>query len=201
METLDYRGLTCPEPVIRTKRALEQSPDGISVLLDDGTPRENVRRFARSRNYNITETAAGDHFILQIYAANGQKQATPQPAKQITATQTTGSGKVLLVTSNQLGNGAEELGCLLMNNFIHTLLETGSRPDKIVFLNSGVLLAVQGAETVEALEQLVNMGVEILSCGLCLDFYHKKEQLAVGMATNMFATAELLLDAASVIRI
>lgn len=195
MKTIDCRGLVCPEPVIRTKKALEQHPEGVSVLLDDGAPRENVSRFAGSRNYTITETNAGDHFILQI------SSGTDKPAARAAHQPATYGVRVLLVTSNQLGSGSEELGCLLMRNFIHTLLETGTRPDKIVFLNAGVLLAVEGAETVEALQKLVNLGIEVMSCGLCLDFYNKKEQLAVGVVTNMYTTAELLLDADSVIKI
>ena len=45
------------------------------------------------------------------------------------------------------------------------------------------------------------MGVEIFSCGLCLDFFKLKEKLRVGATTNMLAIAEYLLSADSVIRL
>ena len=194
MKTIDCRGLSCPEPVIRTKRELEGSSEGVCVLLDDGPPRENVSRFARNRGYRVVETANGSGWSLELTSGT----AAASPADDVSCR--TGE-RVLLITSDQLGSGPEALGHLLMKNFIHTLLETASQPDRILFLNSGVLLAVDGAETVEALHKLEERGVELFVCGLCLDYFHKKEQLAAGAVTNMFSTAEALFAAASVIRL
>lgn len=195
MITIDCRGQACPTPVIATKRALEASPAGVCVLLDDGAPRENVTRFAQTRGLQVSETADGSGWALTIRGSS--KQALPTAACSV---QSNGE-RILLITSDRLGDGADELGHLLMRNFIHTLLETAERPDRILFLNSGVLLTVQGAETIEALSALADLGVDLASCGVCLDFYKKKEQLAVGMVTNMFSIAEQLLGAASVIRL
>lgn len=194
MKTIDCRGFACPEPVIRTKRELENAPEGIIVLLDDGAPRENVSRFAGNRGYLVTEAMEGNGWRLRI-TLNQQ-----QPEPQLTTAIRPGE-RVLLITSDQLGNGPEELGRLLMKNFIHTLLETNLQPDRILFLNSGVLLTVEGAETIEALKKLENLGVEIFSCGLCLDYFNMKDSLATGSVTNMFSTAENLLAAGSVIRL
>ncbi len=194
MKTIDCRGLSCPEPVIRTKRELESSPEGVCVLLDDGPPRENVSRFARNRGYQVVETADASGWSLLLTSGT----AAAPPADGVSYIR---GERVLLITSDQLGSGPEELGRLLMKNFIHTLLETVPQPDRILLLNSGVLLAVCGAETVEALRKLEERGVELFACGLCLDYFHKKEQLAAGAVTNMFSTAEALLYAASVIRL
>ncbi len=196
MLTIDCRGQACPAPVIATKRALETSPSGVCVLLDDGAPRENVTRFAQTRGLTVTETTDGQGWTLQISGAN--KAAVQKPASDNAAVP---GERILLVTSDRLGDGDNELGRLLMRNFLHTLLETAQRPDRILFLNSGVLLTVQGADTVEALTALAAQGVDLASCGVCLDFYQKKDQLAVGRVTNMFSTAEQLLDAGSVIRL
>jgi selenium metabolism protein YedF len=195
MITIDCRGQACPAPVIATKRALEASPSGICVLLDDGAPRENVTRFAQTRGLTVTETPNGTGWSLQVTGKAGLAVAP-----QLTPVQASGE-RVLLITSDRMGEGADELGRLLMRNFLHTLLETAERPDRILFLNSGVLLTVQGAETIEALSALEALGVELFSCGVCLDFFKKKDQLAVGKVTNMFSTAEQLLAAASVIRL
>ena len=194
MKTIDCRGLSCPEPVIRTKRELGSSPEGVCVLLDDGPPRENVSRFARNRGYQVVETADASGWSLLLTSGT----AAAPPADGVSYIR---GERVLLITSDQLGSGPEELGRLLMKNFIHTLLETVPQPDRILLLNSGVLLAVCGAETVEALRKLEERGVELFACGLCLDYFHKKEQLAAGAVTNMFSTAEALLYAASVIRL
>ncbi|MFA6822228.1 MAG: sulfurtransferase-like selenium metabolism protein YedF [Geobacter sp.] len=195
MITIDCRGQACPAPVIATKRALEASPSGVRVLLDDGAPRENVTRFAQTRGLTVAETPDGTGWSLQITGKTGLTAAPP------TTHAPTNGERVLLITSDRLGEGADELGRLLMRNFLHTLLETAERPDRILFLNSGVLLTVQGAETIEALSALEGLGVELFSCGVCLDFFKKKDQLAVGKTTNMFSTAEQLLAAASVIRL
>ncbi len=196
MKTIDCRGKSCPAPVIATKKALEENPDSLCVLLDDGAPRENVTRFVKTRGFSVTETPDSGGWSLII--SGSPEMAIPE--KRIA--DISGNRKtVLLITSEKLGDGSEELGKLLMRNFIFTLLETSERPDKILFLNSGVLLAVKGAETLEALDRLSESGVEIFSCGICLDFYGKKDELASGVVTNMFSTAEELLTATSVIRL
>lgn len=197
MKTIDCRGQACPAPVIATKKALEASPEGICVLLDDGAPRENVTRFARNRGYQVAEAVDGDGWSLLLTG-----DATLAPAVTPPATAALANGdRVLLITSDRLGDGPEELGRLLMKNFLATLLETERQPDQILFLNTGVLLAVLGAETLEALQRLEERGTELFSCGVCLDFFQQKDRLAVGKVTNMFSTAEHLLNAASVIKL
>ena len=82
-----------------------------------------------------------------------------------------------------------------MRNFLTTLLEMDPLPDIILFVNSGINLTTAGSDVLEALETLDSHGVDIASCGLCLDFYQKKEQLKVGRTTNMFEMAEVQCQA------
>lgn len=196
MKTIDCRGQACPAPVIATKKALEESKSGVCVLVDDGTPRENVSRFAKNRGYQVTETAQNNGWSLMLSSTTATETAV-LPAM----TEKTAGERVLLITSDRLGEGAEELGKLLIKNFLFTLLETWQQPDRVLLLNSGVLLATAGAETVEALKRLEENGTEIFACGICLDYFNKKDQLAVGQTTNMFSTAESLLSAALVIKL
>lgn len=107
----------------------------------------------------------------------------------------------MLITSDRLGNGADELGRLLMKNFIITLLDLERLPDRMLFVNSGALLTTEGSEVLEALDALGNKGVEILTCGVCLDFYHRKDKLMAGSVTNMLTIAESLMEAGTVIRL
>lgn len=195
MKIIDCRNMACPVPVITTKRALEEaSGETIRVIVDDGAPRENVTRFAAGRGYSVQEAPFENGYALTI----GDGEAVPVERAAETAPI---KKTVILVTSDRLGDGGEELGRLLMKNFIITLLDLERLPDRMLFLNSGVLLTSEGSEVLEALETLGNRGVEILSCGICLDFYHKKESLRAGAATNMFTTAESLMQAGSVIRL
>jgi selenium metabolism protein YedF len=192
METIDCRNLPCPAPVIAVKKALQGHRE-IQVLLDDGAPRENVARFSRNRGCQVTEEQDGNGWILTISGNPGAMQSASPPGQQ--------GERVLLVTSDRLGDGPEELGRLLMKNFIHTLLETEELPSRMLFMNRGVLLTCEGSETLEALEKLRGMGVGILSCGLCLDFFNVKDKLRTGAITNMLATAEYLLSAGLVIKL
>jgi selenium metabolism protein YedF len=107
----------------------------------------------------------------------------------------------MLIASDRLGDGPEDLGRLLMKNFINTLTEVSETPDLILFVNTGVLLTTEGSDVLEALEKLGNKGVEIASCGVCLDFFHRREMLRAGSITNMFTIVESLLKAGSVIRL
>jgi len=191
MITINCRNLACPAPVITVKKALEEQTD-LRVLLDDGAPRENVSRFARNRGCQVCEEQDGDGWALTI--TKGEQ--TPKPA----AGGTSGE-RVVLITSDRLGDGPEELGRLLMRNFIHTLLETSDLPARMLFLNTGVFLTTEGSEVLEALEKLAGMGVEILSCGLCLDFFKLKDKLKAGATTNMLMIAESLLSAGQTIRL
>jgi len=192
MTTIDCRNLACPAPVITVKKALEEQT-GLRVLLDDGAPRENVTRFARNRGCQVGEERDGSGWALTITSGG-------KPAEKPATTAVSGE-KVLLVTSDRLGDGPEELGRLLMKNFIHTLLETSDLPARMLFLNSGVFLTAEGSDVLEALEKLGGMGVEIFSCGLCLDFFKLKDKLKAGGTTNMLMIAESLLAAGQTIRL
>lgn len=193
MKTIDCRTMACPAPVITVKKALEEQGE-LQVLLDDGAPRENVARFARNRGYMVNEQQEpGGGWLLAISADDGAVAARVTGAAN--------GETVLLIASNRMGDGPEELGMLLMKNFLHTLLETADLPSRIFFVNTGVLLTTDGSDVLEALDKLAGMGVEVFSCGLCLDFFARKDKLRVGGTTNMLTIAEGLLGAAKVIRL
>jgi hypothetical protein len=72
-------------------------------------------------------------------------------------------------------------------------------PDIILFVNSGINLTTEGSDVLEALRKLDAQGVDLATCGLCLDFYEKKEKLKVGRVTNMYEMVEVQCQAARVI--
>jgi selenium metabolism protein YedF len=108
---------------------------------------------------------------------------------------------VIFITSNRLGTGDEKLGEMLMGGFLNTLCGARYRPAKIILINDGVRLAVEGSEVLDILELLAEKGVEILSCGTCLEYYKLKDKLKVGKVTNMYDTVNSLLSAGKVIKI
>jgi selenium metabolism protein YedF len=196
METHDLRGMNCPAPVLATKRALEASTNKhIEIIVDDGAARENVSRFLLNRGYAFVERSLQNRFVITVLEGEAESIGTTQKTPA-------GAGRsIVMITSDSLGDGSEELGRLLMKNFIMTLLEISDPPDSLLFLNAGVHLTTKGSEVAEVLHELGNRGVEISSCGLCLDYYNKKDVLVVGTVTNMYATVESLLKSPSVIRL
>jgi selenium metabolism protein YedF len=192
MKTLDCRAHRCPHPVVETRRLLLSEPGlPVTVLVGDETARENVCRLARSEGYEIRVSETEGGFALALTPGEKPPGAVAPAVRGKT---------VAFVTSDGMGSGSEELGRLLLKNFLFTLTELERVPDVILFVNAGVKLACRGSETLDALEKLACLGTDIAACGLCLDFFHLKAELAVGRATNMLDIAETLLKAGRVIR-
>ncbi|MDW7644252.1 MAG: sulfurtransferase-like selenium metabolism protein YedF [Desulfuromonadales bacterium] len=193
MDTLDCRGKKCPQPVIETRKVLLTNPAASQrVLVSDETARQNVSRLAESLGRSVIATATEGGFALEISAGATQEAAAAEPAVH---------GKtVVFVSSDKMGSGDDELGHILMKNFIFTLLEINPVPDALYFVNAGVKLTTKGSDVLEALARLADQGADIASCGLCLEFFDLKESLAVGRATNMLDTVETLSKAGRIIR-
>ena len=204
-KVIDNRGLSCPQPVINTKKALEELLQGgqknfiLTVIVDNEAAQENVTRLARTLGYGVAveEREDGTHLFIQ---APTEKKDCPKGSKPEVKESCFCAGKpterpVLLITAATLGQGSEELGKILMRSFIYSLQETYCSPAKMYFLNSGVFLTTEGSPVLEELYQLVEMGVEVFSCGTCLDYYQLKNKLAVGKITNMYDTVEMICSA------
>ncbi len=190
MNTVDARDLACPEPVIRTRKALEGMKEGhLSVILNSAASCENVQRFVRAQGCEVSVAVEDGVYTLDI---NKTGDARENPAVRQT---------VMLIGSDQMGSGDESIGQLLIAAFINTLPETKKRPSKMLFINRAVFLTTQGSRVLDTLQQLENEGVEIFSCGTCLNHYQIKDHLKVGKVTNMYDTVEALLAADKVIRI
>ena len=191
MSEIDVRGLPCPQPVIRAKKALEEIASGqVTVLVDSPESCENVRRFAQSQGFKVVVREESGVFYLEI--TKGVSCRT-EPE--------TGGGEVVLITSDQLGVGDERLGEILMKAFLNTLWDYEPKPAKLLFINNGVRLTTEGSEVLETLALLEKKGVQVFSCGTCLEYYNLREKLRVGLVSNMYATVDALLQATKVIKV
>ena len=124
------------------------------------------------------------------------KEAEPLPEKPGDAG--SAAGATVLVASDRLGRGADELGALLIKGFIYALAEADVPPRRIIFMNAGVRLSTEGSPSLPDLVRLSGRGVEILSCGTCLDYYGVKEKLSVGRISNMYEISAFLLEGRTV---
>ena len=187
---VDARGLACPQPVIMTRNALRES-DTVTTIVDNPTSRHNVTRMAEKAGCTVMAEARGDGIYLEIRKQN----APTQPAVPGMGAAPVGGPLVLVVPSEFMGRGDEELGRILVRSFFHTLREVRPLPDSVIFLNSGVKLAVAGSPVLDDLRELCAQGVAILACGTCLGHYELKDQLKVGEVSNMYDIADALLTA------
>lgn len=103
--------------------------------------------------------------------------------------------KVVFVNSDRIGTGDDDLGAKLMGSFLYSLARTATKPDAMVFMNGGVRLTCEGSTVLSDIHMLAADGVEVYSCGTCLDWLGLKEQLAVGEVGNMNDTVALLTGA------
>jgi len=194
MKTVDCRGLSCPQPVIETKKTLEGMSEGIvEVIVDNTAAKENVSRFARSQGCQVESAEKGENFHLKITKGDVRTDAGISERSDLK------KRVVLLITADQIGQGNEELGNVLMKAFINTLIETTPMPGTIIFMNSGVKLAVEGSTVLESLDKLEKAGVNLLVCGTCLNYFEVKDKLKAGKVSNMYEITEHMLHAEKVI--
>jgi len=195
MKEIDCRGKACPHPVLMTKHALEELIDGEVILIVDNVAAcENVERFAKSQGCPVTVEKKGSDFLLRIQ--KGKSGKGPE-----TASEKEDRGIIVVyLNSRFLGIGDEALGSILTRSFLKTLEELETKPHCLILINSGVRLSSEGSDVLETLKTLSEKGVEILSCGTCLDFYGLKEKLKVGKVSNMYTIAQTLLEADRVVR-
>ncbi|MDY6915923.1 MAG: sulfurtransferase-like selenium metabolism protein YedF, partial [Candidatus Cloacimonadota bacterium] len=144
---VDGRGLACPQPVIKTKDALEnENFSELEVIVDNKPASQNVKRFAENTGNTVTN----------IQEKNGFFHVTIQPGidanSKIDVKQekiNCPESKIILISSNKLGKGNNQLGELLMTSFIYTLTELKCKPKKIIFMNSGVKLTVENSQALD----------------------------------------------------
>lgn len=187
---IDARGLACPRPVMLTKEALKQV-DTLICIVDNPTARDNVSRLAAKEGCRVTVEERDGDFYLHL-----ARESTATSCKAAPTTTT-----VMMIGSDTLGRGSDELGSILMRTFIHTLGEGNQRPATIIFLNSGVRLVTSDSPVLDDLRSLESQGTEILACGTCIAHYELKDRVAVGQVSNMYSIVETILNADRVLSI
>lgn len=191
MEPLDLRGKTCPMPVIETKRFLEGTgTNDIQVLVDNPTSCENVKRFLENAGFTVSIDKKGDEFLLSGLREKAADSTVSQAGKKV----------LVYIDGTTMGRGNDDLGTILMRSFLNTLKELDPKPWRIIFVNTGVYLAVDSSKYINILKEIESLGTEILACGTCLDFFNVKTRLAVGKISNMFDIASSFLAATHVIK-
>lgn len=193
--TVDAMGDKCPVPVVKAKQALATMDEGtLEILVDNETSVKNLSNFAKSQNCEVSHEQLGpEKYSVKMVKTEG--------SAPVAATGTAGVGpRVVVVPSSVMGHGDDVLGDVLIKAFIFALTQQDSLPDCVMFYNGGVWLTCEGSPVLEDLNKLAEAGVEILSCGTCLNHYGIQDKVAVGDVTNMYVMVEKQLQAGVVVR-
>lgn len=197
MKEIDARGLECPKPVILTKKELDNIEEGkVKTTVDNEVARENLIKLAKSQNadFEVEELEGG------LFAVTIEKKTSAETLKQKKLVEVD-ENYVIAIQSEHMGRGDEKLGKILIKSFIYTVRETKPYPKSILFFNSGVKLTVEESEVLDDLKALENEGVEIISCGTCLDYFNLKDKLGVGSISNMYTIYEKMRNSTNVVTI
>ena len=203
---VDARGLACPLPVVNAKKAAEElhTGDVLTVLVDNEIAVQNLQKFAKQKGFSATgEKKAEKEFEVTInVVSDAAVQAVAEEAEEeiVCAVDSRKNGMVVVLSANVMGTGDEKLGTSLMKAFVFAVTKQDQLPETIVCYNTGAYLTCEGADTLEDLKALEAEGVNILTCGTCLDFYGIKDKLAVGTVTNMYEIVEVMEKAKHIVR-
>lgn len=193
MKIIDARGETCPVPVILMKNALKDADgENIREIVDNEIARENLEKMLRELGLSYTSFEEDGDFVVQVNRSDSDAGAEPQKNAPDT---------VLVIASDAMGRGEDELGRALMGNFLYALAESDDLPGKILLYNTGVRLATVNGDAAADLKKLEERGVAVLVCGLCLNYFGLTEKLKAGSVSNMYAIVEAKLAAGKIISI
>ena len=200
MVKVDARGDVCPLPVVKAKKALAElnGAGEVEVLVDNEIAVQNLTKMAQQKGlvYSAEKRAEQEYAVrFTVGEAPAQSAETAEACTPDTRTDT-----VVVIASDKMGEGAEELGKTLLKAFVFSLTQQDKLPKTMLFYNGGAYLTCEGSPMLEDLKALEAEGVEILTCGTCLNFYGLTEKVAVGGVTNMYVIAEKMLNAGNVVK-
>ncbi|MCI8320226.1 MAG: sulfurtransferase-like selenium metabolism protein YedF [Dorea sp.] len=199
MITVNAMGDHCPIPVIKTKKAMQAltGPETIEVLVDNEIAVQNVTKMASASDGQVSsEKVADDEFKIVIQ----MEGALSSEEEEVSCVPDARDNTVVVVSSDRMGEGNDELGKVLIKGFIFAVTQLDTLPKTMLFYNGGATLTAEGSDSLEDLKSLEAQGVEIMTCGTCLDYYGLKEKLQVGTVTNMYSIVETMAKAGRIVK-
>ena len=193
-------GDNCPIPVVKAKKAIDGLTESaiVEISVDNEIAVQNVTKMIRQKNLESTCEKVGEkHYVIKIQCGEVDKK---ELTDEVVYTVEKEEKMVVVLSSDKMGEGDEELGEVLIKGFIYAITQLDKYPKAVLLYNSGVKLSSEGSDSIEDLKVLEEHGVEILSCGTCLNFYNLQDKLQVGKVTNMYSIVEELAGATNVIR-
>lgn len=194
--------MPCPQPVLRVREYIvENSPETLTVIVDNQAACENVTRFLHSQGYGVSPGQEGALWRLEAARAGDAPAQSAAGTDKAAPLSSVGEKILVVIPSNVFGSGDDELGGKLMKNFLLTLPEMGGSLWRIILLNGGVKLSVAESPVLAELLALEKQGVSILVCGSCLEFFGLLDRKKVGETTNMLDVVTSMQVAGKVLRV
>nr|WP_314787330.1 sulfurtransferase-like selenium metabolism protein YedF [uncultured Campylobacter sp.] len=189
---IDCRNLACPEPVIRTKNALEGLKNGekLEILVNSIAPKENISRFLKNQNveFSVEQNAAE----TKITAVKGESKLELTNFDEFVC-EITPKNKKTVVYLNEEYAGSGDVGVSLLAKFLGALLQVENKPEYVICVNNAVKMTTNRAHpSFKPLKDLEAAGVKILSCGSCLEAYKLVSDLSVGEMSNAYEVMQIL---------
>lgn len=209
LKVVNAMGDACPIPVVKTKNAIKEliGAGMVETLVDNEIAVQNLTKMAQQKNYGVRSEKLGENqYRVIMTIGESADEAGAEAVEEETTEEETcmpdgrKGNKVVVISSSYMGTGDDELGAVLMKGFIYALSQQDELPKTILFYNSGAKLACEMSPTLEDLMSLEDNGVEILTCGTCLNHYGLTEKLKVGGVTNMYVITEKMMQADLIVK-
>lgn len=197
MEYVNALGDVCPVPVVKAKKAIEalNGQGSVEVHVDNEIAVQNLIKMAKQKGYEVSSNHLEEnHYVVYLHVGNQSSE------DEIVCHKDARNDHIVVISSSKMGEGDEVLGKVLMKAFIYALTSQDVLPSCILFYNSGVFITCEESDMIEDLKLLENQGVEILSCGTCLNHYGLQDHLLVGGVSNMYTIVEKMSLASHVIK-
>ena len=203
MIQVNAMGDACPIPVVKTKNAIAQlgGPGSVETLVDNEIAVQNLTKMANQKGYAVrSEKLEPGKF--RVVMTVGEPAEEDPPTEETCLVSPEGKKKytVVVLSASTMGTGSDELGTALMKGFVYALCQQDTLPSTVLLYNGGAALSCEGSASLEDLKSLEAQGVEILTCGTCLNYYGLTEKLRVGQVTNMYVIAEKMMLADCIVR-
>ena len=198
-------GDACPIPVVKTKNAIKELGGSgvVETLVDNEIAVQNLTKMANQKGYKVSSKKLSDRqyqVTMEIGENAADKQTAPTEAESETCIPDARENTVVVIASATMGEGDPELGRLLMKGYIYALTQLDTLPKTLLFYNGCAALTCEGSASLEDLKSLEAQGVQILTCGTCLNHYGLTDSLKVGEVTNMYVIAETMAGAAKIVK-
>lgn len=210
MIQINAMGDACPIPVVKTKKAMDQMTESgtLETLVDNEIAVQNLTKLANSRGFGVKSEKLGEKeykVTIEVVVSgeeNGAAGVQQQTAEGegVYCIPDARDNTVVVISSSKMGEGNDELGTVLMKGFLYALTQMERLPKTILFYNGGATLTCENSPALEDLKSMEAQGVEILTCGTCLNYYGMSDKLQVGEVTNMYVIVEKMTRAGKIVK-